>query len=254
MAIEVSPMKRSCPSLSSVSRRNASRQVPGATNGSSPSSTSTSAHAARNVSGTARSPTSRLLCAGTRRAFAATGLLQVLEELGVRIEHHQVALAPERRLVGLEAAVERIELGILPICGGIDRRRLGVAVALGLLRRPVRVGKDHLTLPIGVGADLLGIRGARRAQLGRDSLALRIHALIDLGEHILGKLHAAQPYVNNLDSDLLRIRIGTLARRIHNLVAFGRNRFVDGALVDFLAEDGADRLGETLLGQLLVVL
>src|SRR6266568_9009592 len=172
MAIEISPMKRSCPSLNSVSRRNASRQVPGATNGSNPSRTSTSAHAARNVSGTARSVGARLLGAGTGRALAAAGLLQVLEELGVRVEHHQVALAAERRLVGLEAAVEGVELGILPIRSGIDRRRLGVAVALGLLRRPVRVGEDHLTLPIGVGADLLRLRRALRAQFVGDALAL----------------------------------------------------------------------------------
>src|SRR6266705_5263269 len=216
MAIEISPMKRSCPSLNSVSRWNASRQVPGATNGSSPSSTSTNAHAARNVSGTARSPTSRLLCAGTRRALAATGLLQVLEELGVRIEHHRVALAAERSLVGLEAAVEGVELGILPICGGIDRRRLGVAGSLGLLRRPVSVGEDHLTLPIGVGADLLRLRRALRAQFVGDALALGFHALVDLRQNFLGQLDPAQADLDDLDPDLLCVRIGARARGRHD--------------------------------------
>ena len=62
MTMEIRPMKRSCPSERSVSRLNASRQARGATSGRNPSSTSTSAHAARNVSGTAvllRNPTDR---------------------------------------------------------------------------------------------------------------------------------------------------------------------------------------------------
>jgi len=49
---EMSPMKRSCPSVSSVSRRNAWRQVSGASSGNSPSSTSSSPHAARKLSAT----------------------------------------------------------------------------------------------------------------------------------------------------------------------------------------------------------
>src|SRR5215831_325435 len=110
IAIEMRPTKRSWPSVSWVRRRKASRHVAGATSGSTPSSRRTNPHAARNVSGTTRSPSARsLLRAGARCALAAAGLLQVLEELRVRIEHHQVVLVAERRLVGLEAAIEGVE-------------------------------------------------------------------------------------------------------------------------------------------------
>src|SRR5271170_7282316 len=152
-------MKRSCPSLKSIRWRKALRQTAGAISGSRPSSTSTNAHAAQNASGIPsllRPGCWRLLArAGMRRGLGGGGLLQILEEFGARIEHHQVALVPERRLVGLETAVEGVELRILAVGSGVDRRRLRVAVALGLLRLAVGGGQDHFALPIGVGANLL---------------------------------------------------------------------------------------------------
>src|SRR2546428_1297354 len=252
MTMEINPMKRSCPSERSVSRRNASRQARGAISGSNPSSTSTSAHAARSVPGTA-SPVRSLLAAGTWRALGAgAGLLEILEELGARIEHHDVALVPERRLVRLETAVEGIELGILTVRGGIDRRRLGVSVALGLLRLLVGVGQDHFALPIRVGTDLLRLGRALRAQLVGDALALRLHPLIDLRQHFLGQLDPAQAHVDDLDADLLGIGVGALPCRRHDLVALRRDRFVNGALVDLLGKIEADGLRQTLFSELLV--
>ena len=79
-------------------------------------------------------------------------------------------LFAERRPVGLEAAVERVELGVAAVGLRVDRRRLGVAVALDLLRLPVGVGEDHLALAVGVGADLLATRPAPSE---RSSLATR---------------------------------------------------------------------------------
>src|SRR5438067_11279944 len=176
ITVEASPMKRSWPSDNSVSRRNASRHVCGARSGRRPSRTSTNAHAARKVSGTSRASPALvpvLLCAGTRRGLANAGLLQVLEEFRVRIEHHQVVLVVERRLVRLEAAIEGIELGILSIRGSVDPRRLGITFALDLLCLAVRIGQDNLALPVRVRTDLLRLRRALRAQLVRHALALR---------------------------------------------------------------------------------
>src|SRR5437867_6328447 len=252
MTMEIKPMKRSCPSERSVSRRNASRQARGAISGSNPSSTSTSAHAARNVSGTA-SPVRSLLAAGTWRALgAAAGLLEILEELGARIEHHDVALVPERRLVRLETAVEGVELGILPVRGGVDRRGLRIPVTLGLLRLLVGVGQNHFALAVGIGADLLGLGPALRTQLVGDALALGLHALVDLRQDFLGQLDPAQAHVDDLDADLLRVGVGALPRLRHDLVALGGDRLVDSAFVDLLAENRADRLRQALLGGILL--
>src|SRR5579862_768474 len=102
----------------------------GAANGSRPSRISSSASAVQSESGTQspRSPGRR-----ARRRLACSRVLEVLEEFGARIEHHQVALVAKRRLVRLEAAVERIKLGILGVRLRVDRRCLRIARALDLL-------------------------------------------------------------------------------------------------------------------------
>src|SRR5450432_1230587 len=210
MTIATSPIKRSCPSESSVRRRKASRQVRGAISGSRPSITNTRAHAASRLSGTACSPVWRLLVRAALRSPPAAGLLQILEEIGTRIEHHDVALVLERRLVRLQAAVERVELGVLPVRAGINRGSLGVALALGLLRLLVGVGENDLALAIGVGADLLRLGAALRPQLVGDALALGLHALVDLREHFVRQLDAAQAHVDDFDADRSRVSVGFL--------------------------------------------
>src|SRR5215468_8092811 len=86
------------------------------------------------------SPDGSLLGARTRHALVAARLLQIPEELGIRVEDQHVSLAPERRLVRLEAAVEGIKLGVLPVRGGIDRGGPRVTLALDLLRLLERIG------------------------------------------------------------------------------------------------------------------
>ncbi len=66
---------------------------------------------------------------------AAAGLLEVAGRTrsSGRAPSRRCVLR-KRRLVGLEAAVERVELGVRAVGLRVDRRRLGVALALDLLR------------------------------------------------------------------------------------------------------------------------
>src|SRR5919201_4291226 len=92
--------------------------------------------------------------------LAAERIPKVAQEVGVGLEQHEVVPAAERGPVGLHAAIEGEELGVLRERGGVDRRRLGVAFAAHALRVAVRFGEDHLALAVGVGADLLALGGA----------------------------------------------------------------------------------------------
>src|SRR5450631_584442 len=92
-----------------------------------------------------------------------------------------------------------------------------------------------------------------RPELVGHALALGLHALVDLRQHLVGELDAAQPYVDDLYPDGPRIGIRFLPRFVHDLVTLGGDRLVDRALVDLLGEIGADRLRETALRGFLVV-
>src|SRR5512143_2767620 len=137
-------MKRSCPSARSISLRKLSRQKRGATSGSSPSTTSTSANAASSESATRvrpRSATAARAAARSslrspllrRRGRGPPGAAEIAEEFRARLEHHQVALVAERRLVRFEAAIERVELLVHAVGRSVDCGGLRVAVALDLL-------------------------------------------------------------------------------------------------------------------------
>ena len=230
-------MKRSCPSDSSVTRRKVSRQTRGASNGSSLEHQHQRARRPGTIPAQRIPRVACVTSTAAGRRPAAARLLQVLEEFRARVEHHHVALVLERRLVRFEAAIERVELGVLPERRGVDRRRLGVAFALDLLRLPVGFGEDDLALAIGVGADLLRLGAALRAQLVGDALALRFHALVDLRQHFVGQLDAPQAHVDDLDADRARVGVDLLPRLGHDLVALGRDHLVDGALVDLLRAD-----------------
>ena len=116
MPIDTRPTKRSWPSVSSVSRRKRlapdarrdERQQPFENQQQRERRPQRILHAVPCVVRSAAS-----ISAGRARVRRTPVLLEVLEELGARVEHHQVALVAERRLVRLEAAVERIELGVL---------------------------------------------------------------------------------------------------------------------------------------------
>ena len=124
-------------------------------------------------------------------------------------------LFAERRLVGLEAAVERVELGVHAVGRRVDRRGLGVAVALDLLRLPVRVGEDHLALAVGVGADLLGLRPgpSERSSLAtrRRSDSIRAYT----GPVTSGGSSTRRSRTSTISTPIvLRVGVGLLPRRV----------------------------------------
>src|SRR5512134_527834 len=117
-------MKRIWPSLISVSRRKVSRHTPGSRNGSTPSMISINASAVSrmfvivDLRGEARA---RYPGATARPVLLALPAArpEILEEFGIGFEHEHVAPASEARLVGLEAAIKRVELGVLLVGAGI---------------------------------------------------------------------------------------------------------------------------------------
>src|SRR5262245_1255150 len=144
-----SPRKRIWPSLRRSALVNTSRQVVGLRNGSTPSNTSISATAPSSKS------TIAVLLAARRRGGwrGQPRAAHRLEEFARRVDHHHIASVAKTRAVGFEAAIELRELRVAAERIGIQRRRLGIALALELLRVPVGFGDDHLALAIGVGAN-----------------------------------------------------------------------------------------------------
>ena len=57
---------------------------------------------------------------GPRPRGSGSGVLQVLEELAVRRDHQHVALLAERAAIRLQAAIERVELGVAAVGARID--------------------------------------------------------------------------------------------------------------------------------------
>ena len=87
------------------------------------------------------------------RSLLLLALLEISEELARRIEHQQIGLVFEYVHVGVDAAIEAEELGILIERRRIDRRGFRVAVAARFFRLPIRFGRDDYDLSVGVGAN-----------------------------------------------------------------------------------------------------
>src|SRR5215469_8666704 len=130
-----SPAMRNSRSRTSRSFAKARLTPCGLMNGAMPSNTRNKPNAA------ARSE--RFTPSASLGAPALVRVLQVLEEFTVGSQHQQVAVLAERALVGLEAAVERVELGILGEGLGVDGGRRGITLA-----------PDAQPLAIGRGDDL----------------------------------------------------------------------------------------------------
>src|SRR5262245_34584563 len=123
----------------------------------------------------ASGPTPGRTSPSARRARGVTGRLHVLEEFRRRVDHQHIGPGAEAGAIRFEAAVEIEELRVLTEGHGIDRRRLGIALALQLLRVAIGFREQHFALAIGIGADLLAFRRTDRTLLVGYPLAFRLH-------------------------------------------------------------------------------
>src|ERR1035438_3058364 len=90
---------------------------------------------------------------GTHRL--AGRVVEVAEEVAVRIEHQAGIVRLQPVLIGLHRAVEREEVRVLVEGVGEDLVARGVAFAADLLRLGGRVGDQHGHFTVGLGADFL---------------------------------------------------------------------------------------------------
>jgi len=154
----------------------------------------------------------------------------------------------ERRLVGIQAAVERVELGVHPVGLRVDRRRPGVALALDLLGIAVCLGQQHLALAVRIGTDLLALGRADRPLLVGDALALGLHAAVHRLADLRDEVDALQPDVDDLDAEVLGGFLHGDANFLHRLLALARRDLVDRAAVDRVVQRVAHERRDALLG------
>src|SRR5690606_15663045 len=132
------------------------------------------------------------------------GPVEIPEELAGSIQYQKVAFRTERALVGVEAAVEGVEVRILLEDPRIAFRRLGVAAAADLLGVPVGLGQYDRPLTVGFRPDLFRHLRALGAQLGSNPRALLAHSRIDRFADLVGELGALHAHVHDLDAQFLR--------------------------------------------------
>src|SRR5262249_39212934 len=108
-----SPAMRNSRSVTSRSLAKARLTPRGCRNAAIPSNTKNSARAA------SRSEKFRDTGVFPPSALGLAGILQILEELAVGLDHEQVAVLAQRTLIGLQAAIQGIELRVLGICLGV---------------------------------------------------------------------------------------------------------------------------------------
>src|SRR6516225_11108909 len=116
--------------------------------------------------------------------LGAPSILQKAEEFPIRGENEEIALLAERALVGLEAAIEGVELRIVRIGVRVDLRGGGIALAARLQRLALGIREDHRALPLGGRADGGVLLLALGAQAVRGLGEGLLHALVDAGRHL----------------------------------------------------------------------
>src|SRR5215469_5909280 len=104
------------------------------------------------------------------RRAARGGFLEVAEEFAIGREDQENPVLAERALVGLEAAIEAVELGVARegVRVGLSGGR--ITLAAGAQRIALGIGEDHGALPFGGRADggafLLALRAQAARRLG----------------------------------------------------------------------------------------
>src|SRR5262249_32973258 len=142
--------KRSKPGRRSGSARRSDRRCGGRSRANAPGRS-----AAADLRTPASAPMQDRTSSSTPRTRGVSGSLHELEEFRRRVDHEHVGTSTETGAIGLETAIEVEELGTLAEGSRIDGRRLGITLALDLLRVAIGFGEQHLALSIGIRADLL---------------------------------------------------------------------------------------------------
>src|ERR1700674_175744 len=241
VTIEEAPTKRICPSDISVSLRKVSRQIVGTRNGKIPSSTSIRANASISDCGIGRCLLAWLACC-----------LEILEEVGVRIENHEIALVPQTAPVSIQAAIEGVELRVLTERAGVRCRSLRVAFTLVVLRVSISLGKDDLSLPICFGTNFFRFARAGGTQFVGYPFTFRLHALVHRLADFLRQVDALQAHVQYLNTNGTGVLVRLGAQYLHDLVALTRHHVMHGAFAELGAQVIVDRLREPRLGAHLI--
>src|SRR3569832_2284605 len=156
-------------------------------------------------------------------------IIEVFKEVAFGIDHQHVIAILERRAIGLQAAIEGIELLILIKGFSVGLRGLPVAFTAHFLRGAVGLGDDLGAASIGVRADALRLLRALRTPLARDPRPLRLHAAEDRVADIRGQVHALEAHVDDADAELLGLLIGADRHEVHDLPALSRDDLLNCA-------------------------
>src|SRR5215472_9207306 len=197
MSMEPRPAMRNSRSRTSTSRASARFTPCGLMNGAIPSNTRNRPNAA------ARS--GRFTPRASLGSPALVRVLQVLEELPVGSQHQQVPVPAESALVGLETAVEGVELGILRVGARVNLRGRRVALAADVERIALGVGENLGAAPLGgrldAGAGALPF-GAQPPGGAGEAL---LHALEDARGDVIRQVDPLHAHVDQLDAETLEI-------------------------------------------------
>ncbi len=99
-------------------------------------------------------PVRRATPASSSRTGSVTlnrfGLLKILEELRVRLDHQKVVGTVKSGPVSIKTAIESVKNPVLLVCLSIEARCLGINLPADFLCLPVGVRQSHCTLPIRI--------------------------------------------------------------------------------------------------------
>ena len=104
------------------------------------------------------------------------------------------------------------------------------------MRIAIGLGQNNLTLALSIGANFFRLTRASGTQLIGNTLALGIHAPINVRADFRHQINTLQAHIKHLDTNAARIFIGANAQVIHNFVALAGNHFGQIALAKFSAQ------------------
>ena len=140
-----------------------------------------------------------------RRRRPPRAVLEHAQEIRVGREHQRRAGIGQRVTVGLQGAIELVELRVLAEGLGEQAVRLGVALAAADRGGALRLGEDDGALAVGARLDLLRPFEALRAQLLGLALTLGLHAVVDRLAGLERQVGAMEAHLVDLDAERPRL-------------------------------------------------